>query len=250
MTSSGRVAVLVLGPPVIQTSGAMVRPSRRMARILLGMFALRPNRPISIDWIIDGLWPSYPPASAAANVRSHIAEFRRLLGTGNPALETVDDGYLLAAQPGEVDALWFQHLLREGRRNRSIGAEAAAARCLTEALGLWRGEVLAGMAVPMAVQPQAVALEEERISAMEELADIRLALGHQHDLVPELKALVLVHPLRERLWYQLLLALAALGRRSEVVETYRQLAQVLDAELGVRPSQVATELHDMVRGGG
>jgi DNA-binding SARP family transcriptional activator len=249
------MTVFVLGRPVIQTGSALVRPSRRMARVLLGIFALRPNRPLTVEWLIDGLWPDSPPASAAANIRSHIAHLRKLLGAGTaatprathePTIEKLDDGYLLASDPIGVDALWFQRLVREGRGYRSAGADTDAAWFFAHALRLWRGEVLDGVPVPSVVHPQAVFLNEERISAIEELVDVRLALGHEHELIPELKALVVEHPLRERLWHQLLLALEATGRRSELVDTYQRLTAVLDTELGVAPSRATTELHELI----
>jgi DNA-binding SARP family transcriptional activator len=243
------MAVLVLGCPVVTRDQAYLRPSRRSARVLLGVFGLRPNRRLAADWLVGALWPDRPPPSAAANLRSHIAELRRLLGAG-PRIERAGDGYLLAATPGDVDTAQFLDLVHEARNSRDQGDNARAAVILAEALALWRGPVLEGIPVPSAVQPQATVLDEERLSATEELVDVRLDLGHHRALVPELKALVREHPLRERLWHQLLLALAATGRRSEVVDHYRRLAHLLDTELGVRPSQDVTDLHDLVRRGG
>jgi DNA-binding SARP family transcriptional activator len=214
-----------------------------MARVLLGVFALRSNRPLAVEWLIDCLWPDRPPASAAANVRSHIAELRRLLDSDQPSIETLDEGYTLVTQPDGVDALWFRQLLAEARR---LSGEQAV-QSLTRAVELWRGEVLEGVPIPAPVQAEAVMLDDLRISAIEQLVDIRLALGHEHELVPMLKGLVVDYPLRERLWHQLLLALWASGRRNEVLGTYRRLAALLDRELGVRPNAASTELRDMAR---
>lgn len=243
------MAVLVLGCPVVASGEAHLRPSRRSASVLLGMFGLRPNRRLAVDWLVGALWPHRPPPSAPANLRSHIAELRRLLGTG-PCIERADDGYLLAAAPSEVDTSLFLDLVTEARNSREQGDNTHAALTLNRALALWRGPILEGIPVPPVVQPQATLLDDEHLAATEELVDARLDLGHHRALVPELKALVREHPLRERLWHQLLLALAATGRRSEVVDHYRRLAHVLDTELGVRPSQAVTELHDLVRRSG
>ncbi|GLZ33776.1 hypothetical protein Lesp02_59640 [Lentzea sp. NBRC 105346] len=240
------MSVLVLGRPVVETPDAVLRPARRMARVLLGVFALRPNRLLSLDWIIDGLWSGHPPPSAAANVRSHITELRRLLGP-KPLIETAPDGYLMLADPDDVDASRFSDLVARGRRHRAAGAVADAAGCFAAALSLWRGDVLEGVPMPSIVEAEAVVLEDLRMTTTEELIDTRLSLGHHHDLVPLLKGLVVKYPLRERLWHQLLLALWATGRRSEVLETYQKLSSVLDAELGVPPSRATIELHEMVR---
>jgi SARP family transcriptional regulator, regulator of embCAB operon len=241
------MAVLVLGRPSVGAGGGVLSPARRMARVLLGMLALRPNRRLSLEWIIDGLWPEHPPASAGANVRSHVAALRRLLPSAEgTAIETLDDGYALVSGRRGVDALWFEHLVHEGRHRRGTGEDVEAARLLAEALRLWRGELLEGVPIPAAVRSRAVVLDELRMSATEELVDVRLALGHQHDLVPVLKGLVVEHPLRERLWHQLMLALVATGRRAEVLDVYRRLSVVLDVELGVRPSPATTALLDLI----
>jgi len=240
------LAVLVLGRPVISAGDAVLRPARRRSRVLLGVFALRPNRLLSLDWLIDGLWGGRPPASAAANLRSHITELRRLLGTG-PRIERAADGYLLCASPADVDALRFKLLVEDGRRHRTAGAAAEAARCLSAAVDLWRGDVLEGVPLPAVVQAEAVVLEDLRVSAVEELVDLRLSLGEHHELVPLLKGLVVQYPLRERLWHQLLLALWADGRRTEVLDAYRRLSVVLETELGVEPNRATTELHEQIR---
>jgi DNA-binding SARP family transcriptional activator len=231
--------ILVLGRPLV----CDLRPVRRMARVLLGLFALRPNRPLPTEWIVNGLWPARPPASAAANVRSHIAELRRLLGSAEPTIEKFDDGYMLVTDLCGVDALRFQHLVTEGRRQ--AGAEAA--RLFAQAVELWRGDVLEGVPIPAAVQAEAVMLDDLRLTAIEELVDVRMALGQHHDLVPMLQGLVVDHPLRERLWHQLLVALLATGRRSEALVAYRRLSFVLASELGVAPSAATAALHELIR---
>ncbi|WP_436500539.1 AfsR/SARP family transcriptional regulator [Actinokineospora sp. HUAS TT18] len=239
--------ILILGRPVVRSGAAEVRPGRRMARALLGMFALRANRVLGSEWIVDGLWPVRPPRSAAANVRSHVAELRRLLGPVGPRIETSGDGYVLLARPDDVDATLFGQLVAESHRHRDAGAAVAAADCLTHALGLWRGTVLEGVPVPEVVRSDAAVLDEARGCAAEELGDLRLALGQHHDLIPALTGLVIDYPLRERLWHQLMLALVRTGRRGEAMAVYRRLAALLDAELGVPPSAVTTELFTAIQ---
>ncbi|CCH31418.1 AfsR/SARP family transcriptional regulator [Actinosynnema sp. NPDC047251] len=244
------MAVLVLGRPAVRVGGVVRHPARRMVRILLGVLAVRANRALPLEWIIDALWPVRPPASAAANVRNHLAELRRLLGEvdpDGPGIVTSRTGYVLAADPDVVDVTQFQALLAEGRELRACGADAAAARCLTRAVGLWRGPVMAGAPVPDVVRPDVTVLDEQRLCAIEDLAEVRLALGCAFDLVPALAGLVVEHPLRERLWRNLVGALAAAGRRTEALAVYHRLVRVLDSELGVAPSAATAELYEAVR---
>lgn len=246
------MAVLVLGRPAVRGGGVTRHPARRMVRILLGVLAVRANRALPLEWVVDALWPDRPPPSAAANVRTHLAELRRILANlapGGPCIVTSRDGYVLAAAPDAVDVTRFQRLVREGRELRAHGEDAAAARSLAHAVGLWRGPVMAGLPVPDVVRPDVTVLEEQRVCAIEDLAEARLALGLHAELVAALAGLVVEHPLRERLWRLLVAALAASGRRSEALAVYRRLVRVLEVELGVAPSAATTSLYEAVRDG-
>jgi len=213
-----------------------------MARTLLGVLALRANRAVPVATLVSALWPEQVPASAAANVRSHIAELRRLLPPGGPTLQAGADGYALLSDATGVDALHFRQLLTGGRRLASAGDAASAADRYAKALALWRGPVLAGESVPALVAAEAVVLDDLRLRCLEELVDVRFTLGQHYDVVPLLKGAIADHPLHERLWHQLLLALLGTGRRAEAREHYRRLAALLDAELGVTPDPATARL--------
>ena len=49
-------------------------------RAILAMLALRANRTVSVDDLIDGLWGDRPPASAAKNLSLYISRLRKALG--------------------------------------------------------------------------------------------------------------------------------------------------------------------------
>lgn len=247
------MSVLVLGRPAVSAGGVLRHPARRRVRVLLGVLALRANRALPLDQLIEALWPEHPPPSAAANVRSHLAELRGLLRAadpGQPGIASTRDGYVLAAAPERVDVTLFQRLVLEGHALRRHGAHPAAVRSLSRAVGLWRGQVMAGVPVPDLVRPDVTVLDEQRLGAIEELAGARLALGRHEELVPTLAGLVVEHPLRERLWHHLVAALAASGRRTEAIAVYHRLVRVLHAELGVTPSAATRRLYESVRRSG
>ncbi|MGN9907588.1 BTAD domain-containing putative transcriptional regulator [Phytohabitans sp. LJ34] len=143
----------------------------------------------------------------------------------------------------ELDATVFERLSADGRRHHADGWPAAAADALLRALALWRGPVLEGIALPEAGQLEAERMEELRLTTMEDAFDARLALGAHADLVPELLTSTARHPLRERLWGQLMLALYRCGRQAEALEAYQRCCRLLDQELAVRPAQALADLH-------
>ena len=93
-------------------------------------------------------------------------------------------------------------------------------------------------------QAEVVRLEEMRLLAIEDRVDAELALRRYARLAAELEGLVDQHPLRERLWRQLMLALYGAGRQAEALATYRRAHQAFAEELGIEPGP---ELKDLQR---
>ncbi len=158
-------------------------------------------------------------------------------------LATRPPGYLLRVAPGESDALRFEQLMAEGDATLAAGDADTAARRLDEALGLWRGPALAGVAVAADVRAEASRLEEARLAAQESRAEALLACGRHRELIAELEALTAAHPLRERLWYRRMLALYRAGRQADALRGYRELRAILVGELGIEPGPELRGLH-------
>jgi DNA-binding SARP family transcriptional activator len=234
----------ILGPVEIRRAGQLLVPRRRLARVLLGMLALRANDPVSREWIIHGLWPRHPPRSAEANVRTYVAGLRYLLARADgPRIESANGSYRLVTGAAGLDALLFDRLAAEGRQHLAAGRYAAAAERLTRACGLWRGPVMDGTTIPEPVAITAIMLEDRQLDVIEDCVEARLAIGQHADLAIELRSLTEIHGLRERLWGQRMLALYRCGRQAEALATYQDLTRTLDSELGVTPSLPLRSLH-------
>jgi DNA-binding SARP family transcriptional activator len=81
-----------------------------------------------------------------------------------------------------------------------------------------------------------------RITALQQL-------GRHQELIPELRALVLEHPLNERFHSHLIEALHRCGRRAEALQAYRALHGTQRSELGVDPAPEVQRLHHDVLAG-
>ncbi len=145
--------------------------------------------------------------------------------------------------PGELDVSRFEQLAAEGDAALAAGDAATAAQCLDRALGLWRGPALAGLDTAPSARTEAGRLEEQRLAALESRAEALLACGRHRDLIAELETLTAAHPLRERFWYQRMLALYRAGRQADALGCYRMLRDILVAELAIEPSPELRELH-------
>jgi hypothetical protein len=98
---------------------------------------------------------------------------------------------------------------------------------------------------PFAVAERRV-LEELRLAALEYRASAELDLGAGADLIGELETVVSAHPLRERLWVQLMTALYRSGRQGDALQAYQRARATLVEELGVEPGDELQDLHALV----
>jgi DNA-binding SARP family transcriptional activator len=82
--------------------------------------------------------------------------------------------------------------------------------------------------------------------AIETRVEADLVLGRRGELVAELEALCREHPLRERLWELLMLALYRAGRQAEALPAYTEARDRLVGELGIDPGPALRELEGRI----
>jgi WD40 repeat protein/DNA-binding SARP family transcriptional activator/DNA polymerase III delta prime subunit len=233
----GRVDALVDGQP-LPLGGSK-------QRAILAMLALRANRTVSADDLIDGLWGDRPPASAAKNVQLYVSRLRKALsadGSG-AAIVTRGRGYELQLPSDAVDAARFERLVERARAEAEQGIVDGAAR---GALELWRGAPLADVASEPFARAEIGRLEELHLRATGLSIDAELAAGRHADVLGRLEALIVEHPLHERFHAQRMLALYRAGRQSEAMEAYRDAHRTLVEEIGVEPGPELRELQEAI----
>lgn len=238
----GQLEVGLLGPFAVRADGVPVEVPRGALRVLLASLALEAGRPVSTDVLTERLWSDRPPGKARAGVHNNVRRLRRLLG--DDAVRTTADGYLLDVPPERVDVLEFLRLTRSAAALPPVEARAP----LDEALALWRGEPLTDVACPGLVRAHVPALVEQYLSAVERRVDVDLALGEPARALAGLDELAERHPLRESLWWRLVLALHRSGRRAEALDAYTRLSDRLRDELGVDPASGLRALYEEIRG--
>ncbi|MET9801804.1 AfsR/SARP family transcriptional regulator [Streptomyces sp. NPDC006368] len=231
----------LLGPlEVYEDDGAAPLPlGGPRQRAVLASLALRANETVSVDYVADAAWED-PPASPGSNIRTYVNGLRRRLGddAAHPRLlVTRPPGYQLRTRSGEVDVEVFEDLAARAVSAAREGALSSAAHHNGEALALWRGRPLEGLAVGSALQAQAVRLVERRLAVAEQYVQVLLAMGRPAEAVGVLRPLVAQYPLNENLAAHLMRALHRAGRRTEALEVYRQVGRVLTDELGVPPGE-------------
>jgi predicted ATPase/DNA-binding SARP family transcriptional activator len=232
----------LLGPLQAVADGMPIRLGAPKQRAFLAYLLLNRGHVVAIDELIEELWPEEPPVSAPHALHVYASELRKAIG--RDALIREPHGYVARVEPESVDAEVFERKLEDGRRELSVGSAVAGSELLREALSLWRGPALVDIQPGPRTRAAAAALNDLRLSAVEDRIEADLGLGRHRDLVPELEALVTEHPLRERLHAQLMLALYRTGRQADALAAYRSAQEMLRAELGLEPGRA---LHDLER---
>jgi predicted ATPase/DNA-binding SARP family transcriptional activator len=239
-----QVELSILGPLQVRDGDREVLLSGAKTRIVLLRLLVDPNRPVAADRIADDVWDGAPPRTAATTLQGYVSRLRKSLGTDR--VHTRAGGYKVVVRPGELDATVFVARVDEGRRLLEAGEPGHAAERLTTALATWRGTPLLDAAGAAWAAGTVARLESTRLLAIEARLDAGLALGAHGDVATEAEAAIAEHPLHERLWMQLMTALALDGRQADALRAYQRLRRCLGDELGIEPSREVVELESAI----
>lgn len=214
--------VLFDGEPVFVPAGK--------GRVLLATLLLRPNEFVSVDELVERLWDGSPPSvsRAAKTLQMTVARLRQALGPAN-CVFTSNSGYLTEVE--NLDLLRFRTL---------AGDDPHAA------LQLWRGQALQNVVSDALHREDVPGLAEERLVVLERRIEQDLDEGRVAGLVPELRALTAEHPLRERFWAQLMVALYRSDQQAAALEAFREVSDLLANELGIDPGALLRNLHQSI----
>jgi predicted ATPase/DNA-binding SARP family transcriptional activator len=238
----------VLGTLAVWTdSGRLGEIPEAKVRALLADLLIHLGRPVSADRLIDDLWGDDLPVHPAGALQSKVSRLRQALENAEPGggelVVFQSPGYLLQVDGEAVDERRFAALVERAGATQDPRDQA---ELLADALALWRGPPLADFADAMFAQAAIARLDEQRLVALEEQAEARLALGEHSLLAGELGELVAHHPLRERLRAAHMLALCRAGRQAEAVNSYSELRGRLADDLGLDPGPGLAGLYQAI----
>lgn len=241
LPGEAHMELLLLGPVQAAVDDRPVDLGVRRQRLVLAVLALEVNKTVTIDRLIELLWLRDPPATARGIVHTCISGLRAVLATSGTAARIMRDGsgYRLTCDPDHIDAHRFRTLIAQARHSR----DKQRITMLTEALALWRGPALAGTA-PEEVRARLCAgLEEAKLTAAENLLEVRLRLGRDDDLLEDALSMAADHPFRPRPVRALMKTLQQAGRVAEALETYRRFQRNLCEDQGLDPPPDLRELY-------
>jgi DNA-binding SARP family transcriptional activator len=105
------ITVRLLGPVDVTVDGRPVEIGSAKQRALLAALALRVGAVVPVELLVDDLWGESPPSAIAGTLQSLVSRLCRI----GVRLRSRDGGYVLEAEPDDVDAVRFERLVGGGR---------------------------------------------------------------------------------------------------------------------------------------
>ncbi|GLW23004.1 hypothetical protein Mame01_30470 [Microbispora amethystogenes] len=225
----------VLGSFEVHGAEGIVGIGGPRQRALIARLVAAAGTVVSTDTLIEDLYHGRPPVTALGSIHVYVSNLRRAIEpkraprTPPQLLIARRPGYLLTTT--DVDALRFSDLVMDTEQR----PPAEALPRLEEALRLWRGSPYGEFAGELWAIPESTRLRELRLTAIERRAQALLDLGRPQAAIHELESETEEHPLRERLWWFLALALYRAGRQADALAALRRARKLVADQLGLDP---------------
>jgi predicted ATPase/DNA-binding SARP family transcriptional activator len=235
----------LLGPVRAIRFGGEIALGGPKQRAVLALLLLEAGRAVPAGRLTEEVWRGSPPPGAAKTLRSYVSRLRALL---SPEVDLIarGGGYMITVDPGHVDVGRFERLAAAGHAALANGDPGTAASHFAEALRLWHGRALADVTDVATLALESARLEELRLTAIEGRIEADIAIGRHAQVTGELERLVAEHPVRERLWRLLVLALYRDERQADALAAYRRARTMLAGELGLEPGEELRRLEQAV----
>lgn len=230
--------IWLLGGLRLEQNGTPVALPAGKAQLLLARLALPPLRPQRREVLADLLWPEAPPDRGPRNLSNTLYQLQQHL---SPDWLLVD-GQKVGLHP---EGVWVDaQAFAEGCAVPDHQPEAL--RRWQDAAALYTGDLLPELYDDWVLGPQ-VALREQYLNTLIKIG-LALETAQQYGEAQLYFAKGIAHdPLREEAYWGVMRTLTRQGRLAEALNSYRQLTQQLEQELGVPPSHKSQQLADRIQ---
>jgi len=246
------LAIRLLGVPEVWFNGRAVPIHRRLVRALLYCIAAHRDG-IDRDKVAALLAPQEPQRSARRRLTRLLWHLRTDLGPEGAPYIRADAERLYLAPGCWVDLHVFLAATEQIHRWRDpVHVEKAQLKAVAEALNLYRGEFLSGLALPHHPEFEGwVLLRKEWLAQkyLEALAFLAHAFAFQGDFpqaIAYARRGLEIEPIREDLHRLLMQIYAGIGQRTAALRQYERCVVALEQELGVDPLPETQALYQAI----
>ena len=243
MKSSPRLKLTTLGgfQARLEPGPELVLPTRK-TQALLAYLALPLGQAHPREKLASLLWGDMQDAQARGNLRHALSRIRKIL-PWTARSELLLDGPSVALDPSvvEVDVASFERLVADGHP-----------AALEQAADLYRGELLAGLALAERSFDDWLTSERERlhelaIQALGRLFTHQQQAGAAERAVQTGLRLLALDALQEPVHRAIMRLYARLGRREAALRQYHLCIDALKRELDAQPEAETTELYQHIQ---
>jgi DNA-binding SARP family transcriptional activator/tetratricopeptide (TPR) repeat protein len=238
------IRVAVCGDLTVTRDGAELTGPRlgtHKARVLVAVLAAAHGTPVSVDRLVEAIWPDRPPRDPQGNLATLASRLRKVVGDG--FLEPAPASYALG-RGVELDTEVAAALLTSATARLARGEPTLAVASATRALDLLGDddELADECGGPWADGLRG-RLAELRRDARHAQAVAAIATGQVGLACLSATAATHADPYDERAHRDLMAALVRDGRTTDALELYSALAARLADELGTDPDPQTQDLH-------
>lgn len=233
-----RLQVLCLGAFGLRQGGQELAPAawgRAQVRGLFQYLVLQPGFVAAREAVLEAFWPGEAAESSRRVLRVTLHRLRQVLKSVGGDVEASQDQIRLnPGSIGWVDFLAFRSQLAAARRTALTDPTACLEYCRA-GRALYRGDLLSDVFWPWAEEPRR-SLRRQLAELLHLWQEAARRLGRTEEALGALEDLVALDPGQESAFCELILLLAASGRRRQALARYREFVRWLKSELGVPPS--------------
>ena len=204
------------------------------------LFLLAASPPMTKDQLGAALWPDLSGQRLGHALHTALRALRRALG--DPGWVVYFDGRYRfnTARDHESDIETFEQALAAARSTRPA---AAALPDLQRAVAAYRGDFLAGMTAGEWAQERRDELARSFESALFAVGRLHTTAGRYQPAAAAFRRAIAHEPLNETAHRELMNCWVRLGETARAVRHYRELVELLQAQVGVPPAAETTALY-------
>src|SRR2546422_9730609 len=242
LKSEARLKLTLLGgfQAQLEAGAALVLPTKK-AQALLAYLTLPAGQAHPREKLATLLWGDMADAQARGNLRHALSRIRKALSrTARSGM--VLDGPSVALDPAvvDVDVAQCERLVADGRPE-----------ALEQIAGLYRGDLLAGLALAERPFEEWLTSERERlhelaIQGLGRLLTHQQKAGAAEPAVQTGLRLLALDPLQEPVQRAVMRLYARLGRREAALRQYQLCVDALKRELSTQPEAETTQLYQQI----
>ena len=222
------------------------------ARALVKLLLL--HRPVGLhdEQLVEWLWPDHDVGRGMSSLKTAVKLGRRALepwleGSASHFLRREGRGLRFADVGVWIDVDEHARLAADARGAAAAGRIDEAIADLERATALYRGDLLDP---EDRYEPWAESLRERcrraQIEALAALSHLRASRADYDRAATAMRAVVVLDPVREAAYRDLMHYALLCGRRDEAIITYRECVRALEQGLGVAPEPSTRRLLDEV----